>query len=201
MSLINDALKDLDARRSQELGPMQSQPVGVSDLDYGKGGVNSALRFKTLVIICFFVGLAALWMGVRLLGTDDFRSNSSTQLAIASAPATSPTEVLASSVSPSKEYLINQNLASLKDSTHLLNDNHSATSEVGDSRKVVQDEIASWLNAAEHAIKNKQLTTPVELSAWTYYQKVLNVDEQNEDALNGIAKICLLYTSPSPRDA
>lgn len=55
--------------------------------------------------------------------------------------------------------------------------------------------ISDWLKKGESALKNDDLTTPLESSAYTYYIKVLKVDKENDTAQDGLTRIADRYAS------
>jgi len=58
-----------------------------------------------------------------------------------------------------------------------------------------QDIISQHLKNAAQAMKQKRFTTPDENNAFYYYDKVLSLDENNENALAGIKKLAEEYLS------
>lgn len=53
--------------------------------------------------------------------------------------------------------------------------------------------IAPWLKLAGNALAQDRLTSPVEDSAWHYYQQVLAIEPQHSQALQGLAAITARY--------
>src|SRR5690606_29077729 len=53
--------------------------------------------------------------------------------------------------------------------------------------------IAPWLKLASHALVQDRLTSPVEDSAWHYYQQVLAIDPHNSQASQGLVAITARY--------
>ena len=60
-------------------------------------------------------------------------------------------------------------------------------------KRSAESRILAWLAAAEIALMNEQLTTPLEDNAYFRYLQVLSVDPQNEAAEQGIANIVDKY--------
>ncbi len=60
-------------------------------------------------------------------------------------------------------------------------------------KRKAESRIPAWLAAAEIALMNEQLTTPLEDNAYFRYLQVLSVDPQNEAAEQGIANIVDKY--------
>ena len=61
--------------------------------------------------------------------------------------------------------------------------------------KSQQDIITQHLKNATQAMKQKRFTTPDEDNAFYYYDEILSLDKNNEEALNGIKKLAQKYLS------
>ncbi|BFM19892.1 tetratricopeptide repeat protein [Gilvimarinus japonicus] len=175
MSLVNDMLRDLDARQPQPSHNSDHLPSGLS-----RRPSRGAWR---LVLLGFFA--------VSLLAVLGYWYLSAKSLLAERAPEKT---VLAAQPEPALDM-------SLVATPSLGREEHAATARTAPSSVASGQltELSQSLRLAQAALVAGQLTTPIDASAYWYYQKALQLDPDNREARAGIEQIAARYLERARR--
>ncbi|WP_049723792.1 tetratricopeptide repeat protein [Gilvimarinus polysaccharolyticus] len=177
MSLVNDMLHDLDARQPHTSNPRDHLPSGLS-----RRASAGAWRF---VLMGFVVVLAISALGYWYVATSIIKPATSSALKNLSDTNLVATDVVerTTAISPSS---LNAQTVSSQES-------------VVQPHSMPSRELLKNLRLAKAAWVAGQLTTPLDASAYWYYQQALRFDPNNSEARAGITQIATHYFSQAQR--
>ncbi len=195
MSLINDALKDLDARQVGET----AQPQVTAEKNTVFKGNYTPLLFAFLLFAAaavFYLGTLNRGDGSADSGQDslvhDNNSHQQTEPLPTAHGEKTPVAILAEAAKENVDNPKGQ-AVSLNGATGMSDQPSDLSSPVDMQQTNKQSELEYWLQQAELAFSRNRLTLPEKQSAWYFYQKILEQDADVTAARQGVEKIQLRY--------
>ena len=191
MSLLNDMLRDLSQRQ-----PVLDGAEGYDEQLLQSSSIALKKRNAWLGLSGFFVVVFIAVLGVSYAT----KELSDVQPAIAVDPQkVSVVHTQSKIVSAQISAETSSFNASSSDGAVSLHASEQAPTEA--SAKILQNHINDLLQQAERAMGMDRLTTPVEDNAYGYYQKILSLNANNNEAKEGLDKIAQRYFTKAQEQA
>jgi len=191
MSLLNDMLRDLSQRQ-----PVLDGAEGYDEQLLQSSSIALKKRHAWLGLSGFFVVVFIVVLGVSYATKKlpDVQPASTVEPIKVSVVRTQ-SEIVSAQIS-AETSSVN---ASSSDSAVSLHVSEQAPTEA--SAIILQNHINDLLQQAERAMGMDRLTTPVEDNAYGYYQKILSLNANNNEAKEGLDKIAQRYFSKAQEQA
>lgn len=191
MSLLNDMLRDLSQRQ-----PVLDGAEGYDEQLLQSSSIALKKRHAWLGLSGFFVVVFIVVLGVSYAT----KKLPDVQPAITVEPikvsvVRTQSEIVSAQISAETSSFN----ASSSDSAVSLHVSEQAPTEA--SAIILQNHINDLLQQAERAMGMDRLTTPVEDNAYGYYQKILSLNANNNEAKEGLDKIAQRYFSKAQEQA
>ena len=186
MSLLNDMLRDLSQRQ-----PVLDGAEGYDEQLLQSSTIASKKKYAWVGLSIFFAVIFIVVLGISYVGKKPSAANpiaavepkkiatAQSQNKAVSAPLTSSPIAATVPIVASAENVVAEST-------------QEVTPEQTENR-VLQNHINDLLQQAERAMVMDRLTTPVEDNAYAYYQKILSMSADNNDAKEGLDKIAQRY--------
>jgi MSHA biogenesis protein MshN len=191
MSLLNDMLRDLSQRQ-----PVLDGAEGYDEQLLQSSSIALKKRHAWLGLSGFFVVvfIAVLGVGYATKKLPDVQPAITVEPIKVSVVRTQ-SEIVSAQISAETSSFN----ASSSDSAVSLHVSEQAPTEA--SAIILQNHINDLLQQAERAMGMDRLTTPVEDNAYGYYQKILSLNANNNEAKEGLDKIAQRYFSKAQEQA
>jgi MSHA biogenesis protein MshN len=204
MSLLNDMLRDLSQRQ-----PVADGAEGYDDVLLQLSSIARKKQNSWVQLVLFFVAIFIIVIGINFLWSTFFSKKNAEVSQWSHSQATQspqkstqknnsvkaePQEIIyeekyANTTSPESQLTqmaVDHAVPATNSASNLKKSESAASSEL-------QNHINELLQQAERAIGMERLTAPVEDNAYSYYQKILGMSPDNEDAKEGLDKIASRY--------
>jgi len=188
MSLLNDMLRDLSQRQ-----PVLDGTEGYDDKLLQASSIASKKRHAWIKLSIFFVIVFIAVFSINY----SFKKLSKTQPVISTDPKISLTKSPSERVSVPTAAVASAQMASSTAAEPAAIE--PALEKVENT--VLQNHIRDLLQQAERAMAMDRLTTPIEDNAYAYYQKILSMSADNNDAKEGLDKIAQRYLTKAQEQA
>lgn len=182
MSLLNDMLRDLSRHQAVPDGAegYDEKLLQASSLTFKKQ--HSWINLAIFFVIVFIAVLGVNYAAKKLLGVQPEAAVEPKEISLVNNFSESPSAPIAILETA-------QNTSSVGD---VVTEPAVVESEKTNNT-VLQNHIRDLLQQAERALVMDRLTTPVEDNAYAYYQKILSMSADNDEAKEGLDKIAQRY--------
>ncbi len=174
MSLLNDMLRDLSQRQ-----PVLDGAEGYDEQLLQASSITSKKQYAWITLSIFFVIVFIAVLGISYAS----KKLSGAQSVI----AVEPKKISASHKQTEIASIVSS------DKTVVAEPAKAKTIPEETENTILLNHIRDLLQQAERAMVMDRLTTPVEDNAYAYYQKILSMSANNNDAKDGLDKIAQRY--------